>query len=188
MARAEEGLNTGLLPCLPDSIEGTLTSLEKARLNVLLAYSLETYLYVILKMTGHPTKDHVVMRDLSQIRSYLQKIKAVEGGNVGKSEHRVDDMRSSKVDKEAAGRFIKNALGQSNDKTGTSKTWESNSESSSEDESDDESESESGSVPEVASPVAPAQPPMVIATAPPPSRKRKAIDPFAGYSDIRSSQ
>ena len=55
-----------------------------------------------LRLNGANAKEHPVFRELVRVKQYFEKIKALEGGGSRTSELRLD--------KEAAGRFIKHSL------------------------------------------------------------------------------
>lgn len=54
-----------------------------------------------LRLNGVNAKEHPVFRELTRVKQYFEKIKAAEG---------VVDKPTVKLDKAAAGRFIKHAL------------------------------------------------------------------------------
>ena len=95
-----------------------LPVLDKAKLNVLTTYALESliyckisltpytvyeYLYLLayLKLHGVDAKQHPVFRELTRVRQYFDKIKALEAE---------PEERPMTLDKQAAGRFIKHGL------------------------------------------------------------------------------
>jgi exosome complex protein LRP1 len=55
-----------------------------------------------LRLTGQPTKDHAVMRELTRVRQYIAKIKEAEPAAAA--------LPAMSLDKAAAGRFIAAAL------------------------------------------------------------------------------
>ena len=58
-----------------------------------------------LRLHGASAKEHPVYRELTRVKQYFEKIKALESRDEG---------RTSKLDKAAANRFIKHALVSSN--------------------------------------------------------------------------
>ncbi|EXJ95065.1 hypothetical protein A1O1_00183 [Capronia coronata CBS 617.96] len=83
-----------------------LPVLDRAKLNVLLVYSIESLLFSYLKLHGVQAKDHAVFRELTRVKQYFEKIKEVENGPSAQP--------SLTLNKEAAGRIIKHALAGNN--------------------------------------------------------------------------
>ncbi|OJD16892.1 hypothetical protein AJ78_02990 [Emergomyces pasteurianus Ep9510] len=75
--------------------------LDKAKLHVLITYTIESLLFSYLRLQGVNAKEHPVFKELTRVRQYFEKIKAVET---------VPEQRTMTVDKQAAGRFIKHGL------------------------------------------------------------------------------
>lgn len=98
-------LSTTLTPLLPpNTLSKTATSLpllEKAKLHVLAAYSIESLLFSALQASGADAKAHPIFRELSRLKGYFAKIKDAEENAQG-PRHRLD--------KDAAARFIKHGL------------------------------------------------------------------------------
>ncbi|CAK4718502.1 hypothetical protein LEN26_002073 [Aphanomyces euteiches] len=87
-----------------DELAATLLPIDKAKVQVGLAYSINALLYVLLKVQGVSSKDsrHTqVKQELDRVKGYIQKIKYSEEMAVG---------RKLRVDAEAVGRFIHHAL------------------------------------------------------------------------------
>ncbi|KAG9407302.1 DNA-binding protein c1d [Aphanomyces cochlioides] len=87
-----------------DELAATLAPIDKAKVQVGLAYSINALLYVLLKVQGISSKDsrHTqVKQELDRVKGYIQKIKYSEEMAVG---------RKLRVDAEAVGRFIHHAL------------------------------------------------------------------------------
>ncbi|RJE23213.1 exosome-associated family [Aspergillus sclerotialis] len=78
-----------------------LPVLDKAKLNVLTTYALESLIYSYLKLRGVDAKQHPVFRELTRVRQYFDKIKALETE---------PEERPMTLNKQAAGRFIKHGL------------------------------------------------------------------------------
>lgn len=57
-----------------------LPLLDRAKLNVLLVYSIESLLFSYLKLHGVQAKEHPVFKELSRVKQYFEKIKKVEAG------------------------------------------------------------------------------------------------------------
>lgn len=118
-----EDLEANLEPFLVNSLNTTIKKLpllERAKLNVLLVYAIEslifcqlplhvlllrslTYLLAYLRLHGVQAKEHPVFRELTRVKQYFEKIKAVEAEPTKSQPNLI-------LDKNAAGRFIKNAL------------------------------------------------------------------------------
>ncbi|ETV78377.1 hypothetical protein H257_07939 [Aphanomyces astaci] len=87
-----------------DELTTELAPIDKAKVQVGLAYSINALLYVLLKVQGVSSKDGrqtQVKQELDRVKGYIQKIKYSEEMAKG---------RQIRVDAEAAGRFINHAL------------------------------------------------------------------------------
>jgi len=97
-------LEDSLTPLL-DTALSTSTSklplLDKAKLYVLVTYAIESLLFSYIRLHGVEAKSHPVFRELSRVKQYFDKIKTAE--TVGLKPN-------TKLDKDAAGRFVKHAL------------------------------------------------------------------------------
>mmetsp|Transcript_8691 Transcript_8691/g.23930 ORF Transcript_8691/g.23930 Transcript_8691/m.23930 type:complete len:181 (-) Transcript_8691:140-682(-) len=80
-----------------------LSPVEVARMNVTMAYTLNTLFYMYLKTQGVPTADHPVKHELERVRHYIKKVKGV----VAESEKKKEQLR---LNVDAAKRFITHAL------------------------------------------------------------------------------
>ncbi|PHZ15413.1 uncharacterized protein RHIMIDRAFT_234763 [Rhizopus microsporus ATCC 52813] len=125
-----------------------LSMTEKYELQVLLSYTLNTLYYIYLRGNGSDPQKHVVLKELQRVQRYIQKLKEHQGK---------EQKPNMKVDKDAAGRFVKAALSENEDNKGKKRRTEELIviESS----SDDEKESK-------------------ISTK---KKARLVMDPFAGY-------
>ncbi|KAK4947028.1 hypothetical protein LTR10_014170 [Elasticomyces elasticus] len=85
------------------TITKKLPLLDRAKLNVLVVYAIESLLFSYLKLQGVDAKEHAVFRELARVRQYFEKIKNAEPGAT-------TEQPSVTLNKEAAGRFIKHAL------------------------------------------------------------------------------
>lgn len=74
---------------------------QRYELEVLLSYSLNTLYYIYLRTQGSDPNKHEVMKELVRVQTYIKKLKRAQGK---------EDKPSMKLDKEAAGRFIKSAM------------------------------------------------------------------------------
>jgi exosome complex protein LRP1 len=101
-------LTSTLSPLLSTPLSTTATSLpllDKAKLYVLAAYSIESLLFSTLQVSGVDAKSHALFAELARLRTYFAKIKDIEERAPGGAwEGR------ARVDKDAAARFIKHGL------------------------------------------------------------------------------
>jgi exosome complex protein LRP1 len=79
-----------------------MTSEEHAKLNVLLAYTLNTLFYAYLKTQGASPGNHPVKAELERVKTYLAKLKELS--------NQPKETPTVALNKEAAERFIKHAL------------------------------------------------------------------------------
>ncbi|TFK26795.1 C1D-domain-containing protein [Coprinopsis marcescibilis] len=86
---------------LPETIVN-LEPLQQAKLQTVLPYAVYDLVFMYLKLQGVDPKTHPVIPELDRIRQYFEKISNTEN----------PPQRKTEVDKEAAGRFIKNAIAQ----------------------------------------------------------------------------
>ncbi|KAJ9608070.1 hypothetical protein H2200_007058 [Cladophialophora chaetospira] len=80
-----------------------LPLLDRAKLNVLLVYSIESLLFSYLKLHGAQVKEHPVFKELTRVRQYFEKIKSAEAGPTSARP-------TVTLNKEAATRVIKHGL------------------------------------------------------------------------------
>ncbi|KAJ5816802.1 hypothetical protein N7447_009035 [Penicillium robsamsonii] len=78
-----------------------LPVMDKAKLHVLITYTLESLIFSYLRLHGVDAKQHPVFRELTRVKQYFEKIKALETE---------PEERPMALDKAAAGRFIKHGL------------------------------------------------------------------------------
>ncbi|CAP86089.1 hypothetical protein E8E15_008880 [Penicillium rubens] len=78
-----------------------LPVMDKAKLHVLITYTLESLIFSYLRLHGVDAKQHPVFRELTRVKQYFEKIKALETE---------PEERSMTLDKAAASRFIKHGL------------------------------------------------------------------------------
>ncbi|KAI9093110.1 hypothetical protein DFS34DRAFT_273225 [Phlyctochytrium arcticum] len=79
---------------------GKLEPMQRAQLEVLMAFAINTIIFVFLKMNGVSPQDHPVKRELDRIKTYFVKLKQAAGLNKA----------PMKIDKAASKRFVFNAL------------------------------------------------------------------------------
>ncbi|RVD88592.1 uncharacterized protein DFL_002771 [Arthrobotrys flagrans] len=93
---------------------------DKAKLYIITTYALESLLYSYLETSATPTADHPIMKELTRVRQYFQKIRDIESKEPKQEEKapvasssssaRADTRDNLVLDKAAAGRFISAAL------------------------------------------------------------------------------
>ncbi|KAI1077480.1 Sas10/Utp3/C1D family-domain-containing protein [Whalleya microplaca] len=92
----EEALEP-LLKNIPD-VASKLPLLDKAKLYVLVTYSIESMLFSSLRLSGVNAKEHPVFKELARVRQYFQKISNIENP---------PQKPGQSLNKEAAIRFIR---------------------------------------------------------------------------------
>ncbi|KAJ3293201.1 DNA-binding protein c1d [Borealophlyctis nickersoniae] len=95
-----EELLKPLLAAPFDQHASLLPPLDRAKLDVVVAFALTTLMFAFLKTQGVPPKDHPVRQEIDRIKSYVQKIRGAAG----------QDNPNMRVDSKVAGRFIHAAL------------------------------------------------------------------------------
>ncbi|KAJ5124734.1 uncharacterized protein N7515_008559 [Penicillium bovifimosum] len=99
-----DDLEEVLQPLLRSSLSKSsnkLPLMDKAKLHVLITYTLESLIFSYLRLHGVDAKQHQVFRELTRVKQYFDKIKALETE---------PEERNMTLDKAAAGRFIKHGL------------------------------------------------------------------------------
>ncbi|KAE8350284.1 hypothetical protein BDV28DRAFT_139418, partial [Aspergillus coremiiformis] len=99
-----DDLEEALGPVLNTAITETSTKLpvlDRAKFHVLITYALESLIFSYLRLNGVNAKDHPVFRELTRVKQYFEKIKALETE---------PEQRTLTLDKQAASRFIKHGL------------------------------------------------------------------------------
>ncbi|KAK2461467.1 hypothetical protein APHAL10511_005930 [Amanita phalloides] len=107
LASSVDDLEELLEPLFAQSLPETIMSLEpmqQAKLQTVLPYLVYDLLFIYLKARGVDPKSHPVIQELDRVKNYFRKIANAE--NSGNKEP------VTKLDKAAAGRFIKNAISQ----------------------------------------------------------------------------
>jgi exosome complex protein LRP1 len=100
-------LSAVLKPLLDTQLSTTASSLpllDKAKLYVLAAYSIESLLYSTLQVSGVNAKEHAIFQELARLKGYFGKIKSVEERSMYPAQPK------AKLDVGAAQRFIKHGL------------------------------------------------------------------------------
>ncbi|KAF2805291.1 uncharacterized protein BDZ99DRAFT_396357 [Mytilinidion resinicola] len=99
-----DDLEEALAPLLDAPIADTaskLPLLDKAKLYVMTTYAIESILFSYLQLNGIKAKEHPIFIELTRLKQYYEKIKLAETGPV---------KQNTRLDKDAAGRFIKAGL------------------------------------------------------------------------------
>ncbi|PVD26175.1 hypothetical protein C0Q70_13844 [Pomacea canaliculata] len=78
-----------------------LQPLDSAKMDLVVAYSINSLFWMYLNLCGVNPKDHPVKQELERIRSYMNRVKEAQ-----------ESLNAPKIDKAAAKRFIKSALWQ----------------------------------------------------------------------------
>jgi len=86
--------------CISD-LSKKLPLLDRAKLHVLITYTLESLIFSYLRLRGVDPREHLVYRELTRVKQYFEKIKVLETG---------PEKRTMTLDKQAADRFIKHGL------------------------------------------------------------------------------
>ncbi|CAD6447801.1 5648379c-d8c7-4fbd-99d9-3e6a89088f9e [Sclerotinia trifoliorum] len=82
-----------------------LPLLDKAKLYTLVTYAIESILFSYLRLNGVNAREHPVFTELTRMKQYFEKIKLTENPPAA-----VASERNLRLDKGAAGRFIKAGL------------------------------------------------------------------------------
>ncbi|CAC5401713.1 C1D [Mytilus coruscus] len=78
-----------------------MTPLDKAKLDLTGAYTINSLFWMYLNVCGINPKEHAVKQELDRIRSYMNRVKDIQ-----------DKAKAPKLDKGAAKRFVKSSLWQ----------------------------------------------------------------------------
>ncbi|KAG5266560.1 hypothetical protein AALO_G00233510 [Alosa alosa] len=78
-----------------------LDPLEQAKLDLMSAYALNSLFWMYLVTQGINPKEHGIKQELERIRAHMNKVKDI-----------TDKKKAARLDKGAAGRFVRNALWQ----------------------------------------------------------------------------
>mmetsp|Transcript_28722 Transcript_28722/g.45034 ORF Transcript_28722/g.45034 Transcript_28722/m.45034 type:complete len:149 (-) Transcript_28722:1442-1888(-) len=96
----EPALNTNW-----DTLTGDLEALDKAKLNLMIAYAADSLFFLYLKTQGQDPTQHPISEEVERVKSYLVKLKDA----VSPAEREQARLR---LNKEAAARFIMAGTGQ----------------------------------------------------------------------------
>lgn len=107
VAKLEKILGPVIQTPLKD-LKKSLTPFENAKLNLIMAYSINTLYYMFLKTQGLSPQQHPVTEELERVRDYFHKLNTVAGKTK-------PDQMTLRLNKDAADRFIKHALADVNE-------------------------------------------------------------------------
>ncbi|KAI2610445.1 Sas10/Utp3/C1D family-domain-containing protein [Hypoxylon sp. NC1633] len=112
-----DNLEEALQPLLGSvsDVANKLPLLDKAKLYVLVTYSIESMLFSSLRLSGVNAKEHPVFKELTRVRQYFEKIKNAETPPAKPEQT---------LNKEAAIRFIRADLADNNNKLVNTKLTE----------------------------------------------------------------
>ncbi|KAK4495472.1 hypothetical protein PRZ48_013803 [Zasmidium cellare] len=102
-----DDLTTALEPLMNKPLTASTSKqplLDKAKTYILAVYALESLLFTSVRLSGTDAKTHPIFAELKRVKEYFGKITAAEEMGAGGGTVR------SRVDKAAAGRFIKAGL------------------------------------------------------------------------------
>ncbi|SPO20256.1 related to LRP1 - nuclear exosome-associated nucleic acid binding protein [Ustilago trichophora] len=163
--------NSSTADKLEDELHGRL---DAARMQVSVAYVLMDLVWILLKTKGVDPTNHPVMQELERVKSYFGKIKRVQENE---KEPENEKGAGTRVDRSAAGRFIRAALaGEPGSTPGKHTKFDDDS------NAEKKKAVEKKAVEEKATPSKKTTPASTTAT-PTSSNKKKrpAMDPFEGY-------
>ncbi|BEJ17774.1 hypothetical protein CspHIS471_0700420 [Cutaneotrichosporon sp. HIS471] len=99
-------IEAALAPLLARPLTETLEalgSIERAKLDVLLAFTVNNLVWMYLRMRGIEPDNHGVTKELDRVKGYYDKVRDAEDGTKPKTRNRID--------KDAAKRFITHSIG-----------------------------------------------------------------------------
>lgn len=109
-----DSLSGALEPLLNQPLSQTaskLPLLDGAKLNVLTAYTLYTLVFNALKLNGVDAQAHPVYKELARVKEYFKRITEAEHKGAGSASTTAKrGQPTSRVDKEAAARFVRHGL------------------------------------------------------------------------------
>ncbi|XP_061645294.1 nuclear nucleic acid-binding protein C1D [Phyllopteryx taeniolatus] len=88
-----------LLSMPKNELEKKLDPLDQAKLDLMSAYTLNSLFWTYLVTQGVNPREHGIKQELERIRTYMNRVKDI-----------TDKKKAARLDKGAAGRFLRNAL------------------------------------------------------------------------------
>ncbi|XP_057704530.1 nuclear nucleic acid-binding protein C1D [Corythoichthys intestinalis] len=82
-----------------NDLEQKLDPLDQAKLDLMSAYTLNSLFWMYLVTQGVNPREHGIKQELERIRTYMSRVKDI-----------TDKKKAARLDKDAAGRFLRNAL------------------------------------------------------------------------------
>lgn len=80
-------------------INGKLDVLDRAKLQLVFAYSINSFFWMYLCTQGVDPRNHPIKQELGRIQKYMARVKEI-----------TDKKKAAKLDTDAAKRFVRNAL------------------------------------------------------------------------------
>ncbi|KAF3917875.1 hypothetical protein ABW20_dc0107376 [Dactylellina cionopaga] len=112
-----EAIQETLKPLLEQNLPkhaSMLPLMDKAKLYIMTTYALESLIFSYLETSSIPTANHPIMKELTRVRQYFQKLREIESKDSEKAKETQSQNTSSRdnlvLDKAAASRFISAAL------------------------------------------------------------------------------
>ncbi|KAL6070427.1 DNA-binding protein c1d [Balamuthia mandrillaris] len=93
-----------------EDVHAGLSEVERAKLHVMLSYTLNSLYYVYLKTQGVSPQGHPVKAELDRVKSYIQKVKRLASGLTVDQSTNEDYKPNLRLNQEAAERFIRHSL------------------------------------------------------------------------------
>ncbi|KAL6044299.1 DNA-binding protein c1d [Balamuthia mandrillaris] len=93
-----------------EDVHAGLSEVERAKLHVMLSYTLNSLYYVYLKTQGVSPQGHPVKAELDRVKSYIQKVKRLASGLTVDQSTNEEDKPNLRLNQEAAERFIRHSL------------------------------------------------------------------------------
>ncbi|KAF2275086.1 uncharacterized protein EI97DRAFT_434654 [Westerdykella ornata] len=111
-------LTSALQPLLTTPLStttSTLPLLSRAKLHIHVAYTIESLLYSSLLLSGQNPREHAIFAELARLKGYFQKVKEIEerglkSAEAADKEGKEKEEGRMRLDKEAAGRFVRAGL------------------------------------------------------------------------------
>lgn len=82
-----------------NELNATLSTIDKAKLDLVAAYSINSLFWMYLNVCGVNPKDHGIKQELDRIRSYMNRVKEIQ-----------DREKAPSLNVDASKRFVKSAL------------------------------------------------------------------------------
>lgn len=93
-----------------DDLLSSLSSIEGAKADTCIAFTLATLCFVKLNLAGKDISKHPIHETLTRIKAMVQKINAFEKKGLASSNEETQAAKRMRIDADAAGRMIKSAV------------------------------------------------------------------------------